>query len=318
MRGRVEDVEHALLLRSYGVPYSVLTHIFGHDDMYWYRLETSLGLNSIVGTTVKKEDKLPTDLLADEKHTTMNGEKTYLATTVAQGCVFGAAVCTGASTEDLIEGYGVYAQEAQNVSPEYQANSYNTDGYVPTGNALKTIFETVVIIPCFVHAYLNIKERCRKWGSQFYDLSKQIWDVYQAPTKASFAQRVRRLGEWAQQNVSSEIVLEKILALCKKSSAFQKAYDHPGAYRTSNMIDRIMKDQDRYLFNTLYFHSHFYASELRTRSWALLHNFTPYCKRVSKKDTQLDCPATRLNGFYYRDNWLENLMVSASMGGYRQ
>ena len=39
---------------------------------------------SLVGTTVKKADTLPKDLLADEKHTRFNGHKAYIATTVGQ------------------------------------------------------------------------------------------------------------------------------------------------------------------------------------------------------------------------------------------
>jgi len=50
MTGYTDDVEKALLLRGkFGVPYWGLTYVFGHNDMYWERLELSLGRNSIVG-----------------------------------------------------------------------------------------------------------------------------------------------------------------------------------------------------------------------------------------------------------------------------
>ena len=58
--------------------------------MYWYRLEVSLGRNSIVGTTVR-QGALPEHLLADEHHQTLDGDKVYIATTVAEGCCLGAA-----------------------------------------------------------------------------------------------------------------------------------------------------------------------------------------------------------------------------------
>ncbi|MDA1055901.1 MAG: hypothetical protein O3C40_36410 [Planctomycetota bacterium] len=38
MAGTVNEVEHALLLASYGVPMWLLTAVFGHNDMYWQRL----------------------------------------------------------------------------------------------------------------------------------------------------------------------------------------------------------------------------------------------------------------------------------------
>jgi len=59
MTGYADDVEKALFLRKFAVPYWALTYVFGRNDMYWERLELSIGRNSIVGTTVKQPDKLP-------------------------------------------------------------------------------------------------------------------------------------------------------------------------------------------------------------------------------------------------------------------
>jgi len=116
MTGYTDDVENALFLRRFGVPYWALTHVFGHDDMYWQRLEERLGRNSIVGTTIKDPDKLPEDLLADEKHTRLNGEKAYIATTVGADCVLGASVALQADEKNLKEAYGHFKTEAQNLS----------------------------------------------------------------------------------------------------------------------------------------------------------------------------------------------------------
>src|SRR6516164_8975752 len=55
MTARVEEVEDPLFLRRFGVPFWALAHVFGHDPMYWYRLESGLGRASIVGTTIKGE-----------------------------------------------------------------------------------------------------------------------------------------------------------------------------------------------------------------------------------------------------------------------
>jgi hypothetical protein len=46
-----------------------MAHVFGRDAMSWYRLEQRLGRFSVVGTTVKDVERLPKDLVADEKHT---------------------------------------------------------------------------------------------------------------------------------------------------------------------------------------------------------------------------------------------------------
>ena len=60
--------------------------------MYWYRLERSLGRSSLVGTTVSSAERLPRHLAADEKHTTLAGEKVYLAATAGGGCCLGMAL----------------------------------------------------------------------------------------------------------------------------------------------------------------------------------------------------------------------------------
>ncbi len=80
-----DDVPNPLFLRRFGVPYWTLAHVFGKCPMYWYRLELSLARNSIVGTTVRRVD-VPEHLLADEHHQTLDGEKVFIATVVAEGC----------------------------------------------------------------------------------------------------------------------------------------------------------------------------------------------------------------------------------------
>lgn len=312
------DVEHALFLEGFGVPFWALTHVFGRDDMYWYRLSAAVGRNSIVGTTVKRPERLPADLLADEKHTKHCGEKVYAAVTVGRDCVLGAAMCRGADTAALSQGYGVFAQEARNLDPDYRAETVNADGWGATRKAWEILFPQIVVIQCFLHAFIKIRDRCKKWGELFTQIATAVWDAYEAPNKRAFSQRIRRLREWAQQTLEEGVVLDKLLALGEKAPLFARAYDHPSAHRTSNMVDRLMRWQDRFLFNRQYFHRSWEAAELGIRAWAILRNFRPYCPRAIGKRTDGDCAAERLNGFRYCESWLENLRASSSMCGYRQ
>ena len=48
-----------MLLLSYGVPYHVVAVCSGRNAMFWYRLERSLGRNSVVGTTVRDPEPCP-------------------------------------------------------------------------------------------------------------------------------------------------------------------------------------------------------------------------------------------------------------------
>lgn len=316
MMGYTDDVEKALFLRRW-VPFWALTHAFGRDDKYWYRLDNCLGRNSVVGTTVKDPDKLPADLLADEKHTRLNGEKVYIATTVGADCVLGASVSPSAGDENLKEAYGHFKTEAHNVNPNYVPETVNTDGWNATQSAWRALFSTIVVILCFLHSFIKIRNRCKRMKDHYPEIKKRVWEVYHTDDPDAFHTKIEELEVWASETLPEGAGLDAVLKLCSKESEFVKAYAHPTAYRTSNMIDRHMEPMDRYLDGCKYFHGHLMTAEYSVRAWALLHNFRPYCPRASVAD-RYQSPAHKLNGFVYHDNWLHNLLISASMGGYRQ
>ena len=99
-------------MKENAVKKRALTRVFGRNDMCWERMELRFGRNSIVGTTVKQAENLPQDVLADEKHTRLNGEKVYVATTVGSDCVLGASVALKADADSLTEAYGHFKTEA--------------------------------------------------------------------------------------------------------------------------------------------------------------------------------------------------------------
>ena len=104
--------------------------------------------------------------------------------------------------------------------------------------------------------------------------------------------------------------------LCKRAEKFALAYEHPMGHRTSNMLDRQMELMARWLSGGRHYHGNLQSAELRIRSWALLHNFRPFCPRANVSKN-FNCRAHKLNGFVYRDNWLENLLVATSNQGFR-
>jgi hypothetical protein len=317
MVGFTEDVDKPLFLRRFGIPFWALTYVFGRNDMYWYRIENRFGRNSIVGTTVRNSDNLPTDILSDEKQSWENGERIFIATTVANDCILGASVAKDAGTESLTEAYGHFKTEAQNLCPTYEPETVNTDGWTSTQLALKQLFPTVVVILCFLHSFINIRSCCKNMKEHFSEICKRVWDVYHSPNKHEFITKIGELGIWASKTIPIGTGLNAIKKLCSKSDEFVKAYDHPSAHRTSNMLDRLMDFQDRYIYNCKYFHGNRISSEYSVRAWALLYNFHPYCPRV-EISSQYQSPAHKLNGFVYHENWLQNLLVSASMGGFRR
>ncbi len=318
MTGMVSDVEKGLFLKQFGVPDWALTYVFGHNDSYWYRQGEAFGRYNLVGSTVKKEENMPTDLLADEKHAKAHGGKWYIATTVAEDCVLGASVSTTADADGLTAAYGVFKQEAQTIQPDYQPDTVNTDGWAATSKAWRTLFPSVTLILCFLHAFIRIRSRCKRLGDHYEQIKQHVWDIYHAVDQSEFNENVSALQKWtlAHRNALTTYAIESIDKLCRRSEQFCLAYDHPTAYRTSNMLDRHMEPMARWLTNGRYFHGNLQSAELRTRAWALLHNYRIYCPRA-KVSESFCSPAHKLNGFVYRDNWLENLLVSSSCQGFR-
>jgi len=319
MTGRTQDVDDALFLRRFHVPCWAIAHVFGRDAMYWYRLEQGLGRFSLVGTTVKRSEHLPKDLVADEKHSWLKGERVYIATTAAQDCILGASVAPSASQVDLEKAYGVFASEAQALDAAYAPETVNTDGWQATQGAWKALFTQVTVILCFLHAVLKIRERATTTlGDAFAQVQKRVWEAYHAPSKRAFSQRLRRLRAWTATTLPDCMMKSYTLALCEKRDQFSKSYDHPEAHRTSTMVDRLMKFLDRAFFNAQYFHGMPDSAESRVRALALLWNFCPSSPETVRKYAGQACPAERLNGKRYADNWLENLLVSGSMNGVEQ
>ncbi len=318
MTGITGEVEKALFMRKFNVPFWALSYVFGKDPMYWYRIEQSLGRNSIVGTTIRNPADIPPHLGADEKHTWILGDKVYVATTVGNECILGTSVSKDAGEQSLQDAYQVFKDEAQCLKPVYIPTTVNMDGWKATRNAWKALFTSVVIICCFLHVFIKIRDRAKKKYKDIYnEAASKLWDCYHAEKKIAFSQRIRRLIEWCQKNNMPSAIANPIKKLRENITAYKVAYDHPDAHRTSNMVDRLMQRMHRHLFSTQYFHGSMTAAELSIRGWAHIQNFAPYNPRTVKKLNGFKSPAERLNQFIYHDNWLHNLFISASLGGYR-
>lgn len=317
---RTEDIEHALYLRRWGVPYDALAHVFGRSAKLYERAQLALGRFSVVGTTIKHAENLPEDVAADEKHTRLNGEKVYVTTTVAQGCILGASVTKSCDEAGLTEGYGDFAREAQQLDADYAPQSVCLDGWEATQNTWRALFPTVTVVLCFLHSTLKLKKLCpRRWGELGHEIMSAIWHVFDGFNKRSFAQRMRRFREWIMRVLpggsSEDRVRDRVEKICAKAHEFMKSYEHEGAHRTSNMVDRLMSYQDRLLFSQRYLHGLTRTARLMVRSQALLWNFHPYSTRLRQDDPERVTPFEDINGFSYHSNWLQNLLIAGSLGG---
>jgi hypothetical protein len=189
------------------------------------------------------------------------------------------------------------------------------------------LFKQITVILCFLHevsstpsmTFIKIRDRAKKaFGELGQEVQKRVWEAYHVPSKHAFAQRLRRLREWASDALPESEMRQKTLDLCGKRDEFSPSYDHPSAHRTSNMVDRLMRFLDRASFNAQYFHGLPPSAENRARALALLWNFCPSSPETVNRHGGQSSPAERLNGKWYADNWLENLLVSGSMNGVEQ
>jgi len=310
MSGTVEDLDHPLLLLSFGVPNWLVTRIFGHDNMYWQRHLERLGRNSLVGTTVRDPARLPEHLVADEHHADWCGQKGYVPMTAGGGCILGLALSDSADETHLRDAYGQFAREARAVKADYTPKTVNTDGWFATRNAFRALFSAIVPILCFLHGFLKIRERCQKAR----ELHDRVWEVYRAATAAEFRERMAAFRAWCQLGTWPKAVLEMATKLWNREPEYAVAYSHPGCHRTSNLVDRLMNRLTRFLYAGRGLHGHRDSSERRLRGWALLQNFRPFAPR-SGQVRPYQSPAHRLSQKQYHPHWLHNLQVSASLAG---
>jgi hypothetical protein len=278
-------------------------------------MSQQFGRYSLVATTAKTAEHLPQNVAADEKHTAWCGETAYIATTVGNGCFWGTSVSLAADEASLKKSYGVFKDEAQALCKDYEPQSVNTDGFKSTIKAWRTLFMQTVLIRCFLHAFLNLRKQAKRLRL-FDDLADRVWDAYHQDSYEAFIDKITVLQFWTlgKQEEVTERCVEAVMKLSAHAHDYALAYKHPNCQRTSNMCDRLMQKMDRYLFMMRYFHGHLHSAELNIRAWALAQNFLPYCSR-SKQRQLFISPAHKLNASVYRLNWLENLLVSASLGG---
>jgi len=304
---KTDEIAKGLDLYHGGASFETIARNLGKSPMFWYNAYCSIGRNSIVATTIKNPEKLPAHLAADEKHTKCCGEKVYIATTVANGCILGAAVSESAGDEGLFSAYSEFMEEAWQLDPDYYPESVNTDGWKSTKSVWKKLFEHTVLVLCFLHCALKIQKLTRKVVQQ-RELMDKVWDCYKAVSFTILSQRFRRLKEWATKENLPERVITAISEFSQKKYQFKPGLVIDKAHRTSNMVDRLMNFQDKALFSAKNLHGPASAN-MFVRAMALIWNFHPYCKKVKRHS-----PFEDLNGFVYHQNWLQNMMIATSCG----
>jgi hypothetical protein len=107
--------------------------------------------------------------------------------TAAVGCFLGVSLAESADATALQKAYGEFQVEAQQVNPNYQPQSVNTDGWKPTQQAWKTLFPSITIVLCFLHTVLGVQQLCRRTWTVFKVVTDKLWHLYDSPNRRQFA-----------------------------------------------------------------------------------------------------------------------------------
>ena len=319
MSGYAKDVAFGLLLILFGVPYWLVAYGLGRDAMYWCRIFTHLGHFNLLGTTIKDATKLPKDIGIDEKISYWHQQEIFACMTVGGNCILGMGVAQKEDESSLSKAYGIFKTQAQRLIPDYQPISISSDGWTATKKAISGLFNKSIIVLCFLHSVIKIRQVAQKEPEK-KTLFDKVWQIYYATDALSFDAAILDLEQWAVKNVVKESVKERILKIGKRKEEFKTAFQVPSAMRTTNMVDRLMKPLDRFLFMKQYFHGDFQKVHLALNAFALCLNFAPFCPRTLDKNKRLgkhNCKsrAEVINGKSFDENWLLNLLSSASCNG---
>jgi hypothetical protein len=319
MSGKSADSWYALLLIFFGVPFWVIVLGFGKNEMHWYRQFKHLGRFSLVGTSIKEVSKFPKSVAVDEKFTWLRGQQVYVAMVAGLNCLLGISLSLKSDEASLTEAYGTFKADIVRFKPNFELKSFVADGWSATNNAIKNLFSTAVGILCFLHSVIKIRNVATKEVHK-KELFDKVWQVYQQENTIDFSAKINDLKQWANQNIEKESVKEQINKMQNKSNLFQSYYacksENLVPLRTSNMVDRTMKTLDRFLFNHQYFHGHLATAQTFLKAFAILYNFVPFAPRtIRDKPTYLASRMANINGFQYKENWLDNLLIAASGNG---
>ena len=218
-----EEVAYPLRLIHQGTSFDLIVEGYGRHADYWYRIFLHIGRFSIVGTTASHQGVAPKHLAADEKISHWCGEEICICTTASEDCLWGAEASQSSDEAGLEQGYSIFKQEAQLLEEGYQPETVNTDGWKATRKAWKNLFESVVLILCFLHGYLKIRSTSKKLACK-NELMNLVWEAYEQECKEDFLLKTTELEQWANKNIEHQSTHENVLKLCNKATKYAAYY----------------------------------------------------------------------------------------------
>src|SRR5712691_195440 len=127
------DVARQALIATHGgLSLEWCAVIYPISPMALYRLLCAFGHHSVVMVLTRCGLPLPTDILADEKHSRCLTDKVYLPTMVSGRVIWHLGYSNSTSAAAFTESYSAYQRAALQHEPSYQVRGTLTDGFDST------------------------------------------------------------------------------------------------------------------------------------------------------------------------------------------
>ena len=132
----------------------------------------------------------------------------------------------------------------------------------------------------------------------------------------AFREARESFRQWCAARVGSGPIPEALEKLWGPTAESVLSSSPPGGHRTSNPVDRPLNARSRLLYAHRTRHGPVDTAESRRRGWAWLRNGRPF-EPQTRRRTGDHSAAPRQNTRKYHADWLHNLDISASLGGFR-
>jgi len=292
---------------------AVICHI---SPMALYRLVCALGQQRVVTVLTRCGLSLPTDCLADEKHSRCLTANVYLPTIVSGRLIWHLGYTENASAAAFTQSYGEFQRAASQQEPAYRVRGILTDGFDSTAKSLRTLFPGARLGNCLRHAIIKLPKKLaaiappvrQALRSQFHTL----W--YRARQRKglrvfALGQRLRRFADHSTTTAGAangERVRQWIRA---KKAGWYAVLEDPRMPVTSTLLDQAHNAIDRKLFAMKGFHHPGGSQQAFVTGLAHLYNLVPYQRRARHAG---QCGVEVEGGRLPTADWFLNLQILTS------
>jgi hypothetical protein len=319
-RMRPEVARDALLATHGGLSLEWCATICHISPMALYRVICAFGQHSLVSVLTRCGLRLPTYILADEKHSRCLTDKVYLPTIVSGRVIWHLGYSDSKSAAAFTQSYGVFQQAALAQEPSYRVKGALTDGFDSTVSSMRTLFPGARLGFCLRHALNKLPNKLvgvsasvrQGLRSKFHALlhrcrqRKSLRVVAMGQCLHHFANRIATtLGEAHGERVRHWFE--------DKKAGWYAVLEDPQMPAMSTMLDQAHNAIDRKLFAMKSFHHPGGSQAAFLAGLAHLYNLIPYQRRALNAGK---CGVEVEGGRIPTPDWMLNLQILTS-GGFR-